>query len=178
MSRLVKKPITLPPKVEFAVTDGQLMVKGPLGSLSRPAPRSLTFKTENGAVAIGAVEKSLETKTLLGTYASHLKNMIEGVDKGFTKKLILEGVGFKANVSGNKLVMGLGFSHPVEKEIPPGLKVTAEKNLMTITGFDKELVGQFAANLRALKKPEPYKGKGFRYEDEVIARKQGKKAVT
>jgi large subunit ribosomal protein L6 len=103
--------------------------------------------------------------------------MMEGVTKGFEKKLILEGVGYKSAVSGKNLDLALGFSHPVKIEIPEGLTVTADKNLITITGTDKELVGQFSAYVRSLKKPEPYKGKGFRYDNEVIRRKQGKKSA-
>jgi large subunit ribosomal protein L6 len=115
-------------------------------------------------------------RSLWGTYASHVRNMVKGVTEGYTRKLILEGVGFKSEVKGQNLDLALGFSHPVIVEIPNDLTVTAEKNNITITGIDKEKVGQFAAKVRALKKPEPYKGKGFRYDDEVIRRKQGKKA--
>ncbi|MDO8660155.1 MAG: 50S ribosomal protein L6, partial [Candidatus Parcubacteria bacterium] len=109
--------------------------------------------------------------------ASHIKNMIVGVVTPYQKKLILEGVGFKSEVKGDKFNFALGFSHPVIVEIPKGITATAEKNNITITGIDKELVGSFTAMIRALKKPEPYKGKGMRYEDEVIRRKQGKKTV-
>ena len=112
-----------------------------------------------------------------GTYASHLKNMIAGTHTPYQKKLILEGVGFKSEVAGNKMNLALGFSHPVNVQIPEGLTVKAEKNNITITGIDKDMVGQFASALRALRKPEPYKGKGFRYEGEVIRRKQGKKSA-
>ena len=112
-----------------------------------------------------------------GTVASHLSNMIEGVTEGFTKKLIIEGVGYRAETSGNKLVMQLGYSHPVEMQIPEGVAVEVEKNEITVSGTDKEAVGQFAANIRAKRKPEPYKGKGIRYSDEIIRRKEGKKAA-
>ena len=128
-------------------------------------------------VTLSVPKENKQTKALWGTYASHINNMIKGVNDGFEKKLILEGVGFKSQVSGNKLVLALGFSHPVEVIIPEGLSVKAEKNLLTILGIDKELVGSFSAKVRALKKPEPYKGKGFRYFDEIIRRKQGKKSV-
>lgn len=104
-------------------------------------------------------------------------NMMEGVTKGYTKKLIVEGIGYKSDVKGDTLAMSLGFSHPVNMKLPKGLKVTAEKNLITITGQDKELVGQFAAQVRANKVPEPYKGKGIRYDDETIRRKEGKKTA-
>jgi large subunit ribosomal protein L6 len=114
---------------------------------------------------------------LWGTYASHVKNMIKGVTAGFQKKLIVEGIGFKSDVKGAKLDLSLGFSHPISIEIPKDLKVTAEKNVITITGVSNEQVGGFASKIRALKKPEPYKGKGIRYDNEVIRRKQGKKAA-
>ncbi len=117
------------------------------------------------------------SKSLWGTYASHIKNMIAGVQTPYTKKLILEGVGFKSEVKGKDFHFALGFSHPVIVPIPEGITATADKNNITITGVDKELVGSFTAAVRALKKPEPYKGKGMRYDTEVIRRKQGKKTV-
>jgi large subunit ribosomal protein L6 len=116
-------------------------------------------------------------RSYVGTVASHIRNMVKGVTDSYTKKLILEGVGYKSNVAGSSLDLALGFSHPVKIEIPQGLTVTADKNIITITGIDKELVGQFSAYIRSLKKPEPYKGKGFRYDNEVIRRKQGKKSA-
>ncbi len=119
----------------------------------------------------------LESRALWGTYASHINNMVNGVNKPFEKKLILEGIGYKSEVRGDKIVFALGFSHPVEVHIPITLKVTAEKNVIIVSGANKEEVGLFTANLRALKKPEPYKGKGIRYHDEIIRRKQGKKSV-
>ena len=132
---------------------------------------------DGNSVALKPKKETLESRALWGTYASHISNMVSGVNKPFEKKLILEGIGYKSEVRGDKIVFALGFSHPVEVSIPSGLKVTAEKNNITVSGSDKELVGLFAANLRALKKPEPYKGKGMRYDGEVIARKQGKKSA-
>ena len=123
------------------------------------------------------VEDTVFSRALVGTYASHLINMITGVTEGFAKKLIVEGVGFRSEVKGNELHMSLGFSHPVVMEIPKGLTATAEKNIITVTGIDKESTNQFAAQIRAKKKPEPYKGKGIRYEGEIIRRKQGKKSA-
>jgi len=134
-------------------------------------------------IQVSSKSDSITGKALLGTYASHIRNMLEGVTEGFSKKLIVEGVGFKWEVvglpaqAGKTLNLSIGFSHPVKMQIPDGLAVVAEKNTLTVSGFDKEQVGQFAANVRALKKPEPYKGKGVRYEGEVIRRKQGKKAA-
>lgn len=175
MSRVAKKPIIIPEKTTVEVKGQTVHVKGPLGEISRDFKPGINFVVENGAlqVSIGRPESYM----LVGTYASHVKNMIEGVTKGFQKKLIVEGIGFKSDVKGAKLDLSLGFSHPVSVEIPKELKVTADKNVITISGVSNELVGEFAAKIRAYKKPEPYKGKGIRYETEVIRRKQGKKAA-
>ncbi|MCI5108380.1 MAG: 50S ribosomal protein L6 [Candidatus Pacebacteria bacterium] len=177
MSRLSKKPITIPQGTEVSISDGNLTVKGSLGTLSRMFKDDISIEVTPEGVALKPKRKNLFTKALVGTYASHIKNMIDGVNKEYEKKLIVEGVGFKADVEGTDLKMALGFSHPVIVAIPEGLKVTSLKNEITIVGMDKELVGQYAAKIRAMKKPEPYKGKGIRYIDEVIRRKQGKKAV-
>lgn len=177
MSRIGKKEITIPEKTEVVQNAGLVSVKGPKGSLERLFKPDIAISIEGKIVSLSVPKENNQTKALWGTYASHLKNMIKGVNEGFEKKLILEGVGFKSQVNGNKLVLALGFSHPVEVLIPEGLTVKAEKNVITITGADKELVGSFSAKVRALKKPEPYKGKGFRYDNEVIRRKQGKRSV-
>ncbi len=177
MSRLAKRPIALPQKTEVTVASGTISVKGPKGTLTRPAHRLVTIEVGADGVQVSPKGESLEARVLLGTYASHLRNMLVGVTEGFTKKLLIEGVGFKWDVQGKTLNLALGFSHPVKVAIPEGLTVVADKGTLTITGFDKELVGQFAADIRAMKKPEPYKGKGIRYEGEVIRRKQGKKAA-
>lgn len=177
MSRIAKKPIAIPEKTDVTFANGTLTVKGPLGSLSKIFRPEIGVKIENKEVTLTPVRNSLEINALWGTYASHLRNMLAGVNAVYTKKLIVEGIGFKADVKGKDLHLALGFSHPVVVPIPEGLKVTAEKNVITISGIDCELVGQFAAKVRALKKPEPYKGKGIRYDNEVIRRKQGKKSV-
>ncbi len=177
MSRIGKKIITLPERTELKVSDNSIWVKGPLGELTRPLHSIIEVRVEGNTVSLHPRKMTLESRALWGTYASHLTNMISGVNKAFEKKLILEGIGFKSEVNGNKITLALGFSHPVVVLIPEGLKVTAEKNSITISGSDKEVVGQFAAKLRALKKPEPYKGKGMRYHDEVVKRKQGKKSA-
>lgn len=176
MSRVGKQIFTIPANTEVKLTDGVLCVKGPKGELKRAFKSVVTVTVDNNQVSFVPHKKDNATRALWGTYASHVENMIIGVTEGFTKKLILEGIGYKADVAGNKLNLALGFSHPVIIEIPTGLTLVSEKGIVTIAGFDKELVGQFAAKVRALKKPEPYKGKGFRYEGEVIRRKQGKKA--
>lgn len=164
-------------KTEVKFDNGLLSVKGPKGSLDRMFRPDIAIMIEGNDIRLALVKDTKETRALWGTYGSHIKNMIKGVNEGFEKKLILEGVGYKSQVNGNTLVLALGFSHPVNVEIPQGLTVKAEKNLITVSGIDKELVGSFAAKVRSLKKPEPYKGKGFRYEGEVIRRKQGKKSV-
>ena len=177
MSRIGKKEIEIPEKTEVVIVNGELRVKGPLGELVRKLRPEIAVKQENNIITLEKVEDTVFTRALWGTYASHITNMVSGVNKPFEKKLILEGIGFKSEVKGDKIVFALGFSHPVEVSIPTTLKVTAEKNVITISGLNKEEVGQFAANIRSLKKPEPYKGKGMRYDDEVIRRKQGKKSA-
>lgn len=177
MSRIGKKIITLPENTTLTVSEGNLIVKGPLGELKRELHPVIEIRQDGNAVTLSLKKETLESKALWGTYASHLTNMVSGVNKPFTKKLILEGIGYKSEVKGDKIVFALGFSHPVEVMIPATLKVTAEKNVITVSGSNKEEVGSYAANLRALKKPEPYKGKGMRYDTEVIRRKQGKKSV-
>ena len=177
MSRLGKKGIAIRDNTEVKMDAGTFYVKGPKGSLQRDFRPEIAITIEGKHISLAMVKKNKQAEALWGTYASHIKNMIDGVNDGFEKKLILEGVGFKSQVNGNKLILALGFSHPVEVEIPEDLTVKAEKNLLTISGIDKELIGSFSAKVRALKKPEPYKGKGFRYHDEVIRRKQGKKTV-
>jgi large subunit ribosomal protein L6 len=177
MSRIGKKVITLPPNTEIKVLGSSLVVKGPLGELKRDLHPLIEVVVDGNTASVKPKKENLETKALWGTYASHLKNMVDGVNQPFVKKLILEGIGYKSEVKGDKIVFALGFSHPVEVLIPTTLKVTAEKNAITVSGSNKEEVGSFAANLRTLKKPEPYKGKGMRYDTEVIRRKQGKKSV-
>ncbi len=177
MSRIGKREIAIPEKTELNVSGGTILVKGPLGELSRTLHPMIDINVDGGVVKVNPKKDTIEARALWGTFASHISNMIKGVNTPFEKKLILEGIGYKSEVKGDKIVFALGFSHPVEVDIPAGLKVTAEKNVISISGSDKELVGSFAANIRSLKKPEPYKGKGMRYEDEVIRRKQGKKSV-
>lgn len=181
MSRLGKKPIAIPKGTTISVVDGTVTVKGPKGEISRllkPVAEGvilITVTPEEVVASIG--EEDDNADALWGTIASHVTNMIAGTNKEFEEKLIIEGVGYKAAVSGTNLVLNIGYSHDVPMPIPEGLKATSEKGEITISGIDKDAVGQFAAKVRAQKKPEPYKGKGIRYADEVIRRKQGKKAV-
>lgn len=177
MSRIAKKPIAIPAKTEVSYSNGIFVVKGPLGELKKSFRPEINIKVENNEITLTPSRHSLDILALWGTYASHIRNMLSGVNTVTEKKLIVEGIGFKSEVKGKDLHLALGFSHPVKIEIPEGLKVTAEKNVISVSGIDLEKVGQFVAKVRSLKKPEPYKGKGIRYSDEVIRRKQGKKSV-
>ncbi|MSU56279.1 MAG: 50S ribosomal protein L6 [Candidatus Taylorbacteria bacterium] len=177
MSRLAKKPIVIPEKVEVAVSSGVVTVKGPTGTLSRPVPASISVVVKDGSVTVTPKDDALPTRMLLGTTVAHIRNMIQGSKEAFVKKLIVEGIGFKAEVKGTEMTLSLGFSHQIKLPIPTELKVTSEKGIVTISGSDIEAVGAFAAKIRSLKKPEPYKGKGIRYDGEVIRRKQGKKTT-
>ena len=177
MSRIGKQQLNIPENTTVDFTDGVFTVKGPLGTLSKVFTDTITISIENNVVSFVPKKDDPFSRALLGTYASHVKNMLSGVNAPYTRKLILEGVGFKSEVKGKELHLALGFSHPVVVSIPEGLTVTAEKNNITVTGINKEDVGAFTAKVRALKKPEPYKGKGFRYDDEVIRRKAGKKTA-
>ncbi len=178
MSRIGKQQLTVPANTTVDFTNGLFTVKGPLGTLSKVfTTDTIAVTIENNVVSFTPKKDDPFARALWGTYASHVKNMIAGVNAPYVRKLILEGVGFKSEVKGKELHLALGFSHPVIVSIPEGLTVTAEKNNLTFTSIDKELVGQFTAKVRALKKPEPYKGKGFRYDDEVIRRKAGKKTA-
>jgi len=178
MSRLARKPIEIPETVSFTAEDGKITIKGPRGELKRDFRNNIiNILNENGKVVLNPRSSGMKTesKVFLGTYVSHIKNMIKGVLDGFQKKLVIEGVGFKAETRGNEIVLSLGFSHPVIFKIPDGIFVSINKNIIIIDGIDKEKVGLAASKIRALKKPEPYKGKGIRYENEVVRRKSGKK---
>ncbi|MBI5045662.1 MAG: 50S ribosomal protein L6 [Candidatus Niyogibacteria bacterium] len=177
MSRIGKKPITIPSGVTVAVEDGMVRVKGPKGNLSRQFKDDINIAVADKEVVCSVRKDSKLSFILWGTYASHIKNMIEGVANGFEKKLEIEGIGYKAKEENGKLILNLGFSHPVEVAAPAGIKFTVVKNLITVSGIDKELVGEMAAKIRAHKKPDPYKGKGIHYLGEVIRRKAGKKAA-
>jgi large subunit ribosomal protein L6 len=176
MSRLAKKPLSVG-KAEVSVASGVLTVKGPKGTLTRGVHPSVGITVADGTLSVAPRERTRLARALTGTFVAHAKNMIQGVTTPFTKKLILEGVGYKAEVRGKELVLIVGFSHPVALAIPEGVTATVEKNLITITSIDVEALGQFAADVRSVKRPEPYLGKGIRYDDEVVRRKQGKKAA-
>lgn len=177
MSRLGKQPLTLPTGVNATFIDGVLTMTGPKGSISRTFTDDVTITLTDGTFTFAPAHDTIYARALWGTYAAHVHNMVRGVTEGFSKVLEVEGVGFRVEMKGNTLVFALGFSHPVEWTIPEGIDVAIEKNVITITGVDKDAVGQFAAVIRASKKPEPYKGKGIRYQGEQILRKQGKRAT-
>jgi large subunit ribosomal protein L6 len=177
MSRIGKQQIKIPAGVEVTFDAHAVRVKGPKGEVTRDLRSEVVFKNENGVISSTPLRNDKFSRALWGTYMSHLSNMIEGVVTPFTKKLLIEGVGFKWDVKGTDLALSLGFSHGVSRPIPKGLTVVADKGSLTITGVDKEQVSLFASQIRSLKKPEPYKGKGIRYSDEVIRRKQGKKSA-
>ncbi len=178
MSRVGKQILKIPAKTTVTLDGETLTVKGDKGELKRDFKVKVVSIDINGdEISFTPKNEENSTKALWGTYASHVQNMLAGVNEPFVKKLILEGVGFKSEVTGDSIKLALGFSHPVIVPIPSDLKVTAEKNIITVTGVDKDSVGAFSAKLRDWKKPEPYKGKGLRYENEYVRRKQGKKAV-
>jgi len=177
MSRIGKQIIIIPTGTTVNFDNGILTVKGPKGELTKKFLPSIEIHINGNEITFTPKQNDAFGRSLWGTYASHTKNMIQGVNTPYVKKLILEGVGYKGDVQGNTLNLALGFSHPVKVEIPKEVSVVSEKGTFTFTSIDKELVGSFAAKIRSLKKPEPYKGKGFRYDDEIIKRKQGKKAA-
>lgn len=175
MSRIGKKPIVIPSGVKVEKTTSVLKVSGPKGNLEIALHPQVNITINEKEVLADITNKEAKKeRALWGLYRSLINNMVEGVTKGFEKKLEVNGVGFKVASQAGKIVMSLGFSHPVEVDIPKDLQVVVEKNLITISGADKQKVGQFAAEIRELKKPEPYKGKGIKYIDEVILRKAGK----
>jgi len=152
-------------------------VKGPKGTLSRPISDAISVSLENGMATLSIVREDDDAGAQWGTSVAHLKNMLKGVTEGYVKELEIEGVGYRAEVQGNKIKLSVGFSHPVELVAPEGVTLAVEKNKVTVSGTDKDVVGQFAANIRAVRKPEPYKGKGIHYVGEYIIRKQGKRGV-
>ncbi len=177
MSRLGKQPIQIPANVEITLADGILKVKGPKGELSRVVAGDIAIVIEGSVATVQKTKENKKAQALWGTYAAHMHNMIQGVTEGFTKILEIEGVGYKAEAQGDKIKLAVGFSHPVELIAPKGVHVVTEKSVITVTGIDREAVGQFAANIRKVKEPEPYKGKGIHYRGEYIIRKQGKKGA-
>ncbi len=177
MSRIGKKPISMPEGVTANIAGNVFSVKGPKGELKRVLHLDLGVEIKDKEIVVVLVKKTKKSPALWGLFRSLIANMVEGVAKGFEKKLEFEGIGYRVVLEGDTLVLQLGFSHPVRFKAPAGIQLFVEKNVIRISGIDKELVGETAACIRALKPPEPYKGKGIRYQGEVIRRKAGKKAV-
>jgi large subunit ribosomal protein L6 len=176
MSRIAKYPVPLPKGVEVTLAGGQISVKGPLGTVARAADPNVDVKKEGEQIIFKALGNSNHANAMSGTVRALVANMVTGVTKGFEKKLALVGVGYRAQAQGDKLNLTLGFSHPVVHQMPKGIKVvTPTQTEIVISGIDKQLVGQVAAEVRAHRSPEPYKGKGVRYSDEVIVLKETKK---
>jgi large subunit ribosomal protein L6 len=174
MSKVGKAPIEIPDNVEVAVDGNTVSVKGPRGELARGFPSSITVKVEGSKVVVEAKNKS--AIAMHGTSRALIANMVKGVSEGWTKELEMVGTGYRAETKGNDLVLTVGYSHPVTIEGPEGISFKVEKLNITVEGVDKELVGQVAAKIRAIRPPEPYKGKGIKYKDEVVRRKPGKAA--
>ena len=176
MSRVGSNAITIPADVTLSHEDGSVIVKGKNGELSAPLHSDVSLSIEDNVATLKPVRETRQSKALWGTMRAIINNMVVGVSTGFTRNLQINGVGYRAAMQGNKLVLNLGFSHPVEMEIPAGLKVVVENNTtIVITGADKQLLGQFASEVRAKRRPEPFKGKGVKYAEEHIVRKEGKK---
>ena len=176
MSRIAKYPVPLPKGVEFSVAGGNISVKGPLGTIARAADPNVAMEKKGEQIEFKPLGNSNHANAMSGTMRALVAGMVTGVTKGFEKRLALVGVGFRAQAQGDKLSLSLGFSHPVEHKMPKGIKVaTPTQTEIVISGVDKQLVGQVAAEVRAYRSPEPYKGKGVRYRDEVIVLKETKK---
>ena len=176
MSRVAKNPVAIPEKVEVVLSANSIAINGPLGKLSHPLTDAVVLKREGETITFAASNDSQHSRAMSGTLRALVANMVQGVSVGFTRKLTLVGVGYKANAQGQMLNLELGYSHPINHNMPAGIKVqTPTPTEVIVTGFDKQVVGQVAAQIRSYRAPEPYKGKGVRYSDEVVAIKETKK---
>ena len=176
MSRVGKHPVALAQGVSAEIKDGAIVVKGKLGTLSLPVHQDIDITIADNQIAVQPKTKTMRARMMWGTTRNNVANMVKGVSEGFKRVLDIEGVGFRAAVQGKDLVMQLGFSHEVRYPMPAGIEIKAEKpTQISISGFDRQKVGQVAAEIRGFKKPEPYKGKGIRYAGERVRRKEGKK---
>jgi large subunit ribosomal protein L6 len=178
MSRIGRKILPLPKGVTLAQKNGAITVKGPKGELSKPLPEGVTVKTEADKVQVSRADDSRDNRAKHGLVRAHLANMVKGVTDGWTRELEINGVGYRAEVAGDTLNMALGYSHPVAFKLPKGVSAKVEKNRVMLTSADRDLVGQTAAKVRELRPPEPYKGKGVKYVEEIIKRKVGKAGAT
>jgi len=175
MSRIGKKPIIIPSNVEVKIDDGKVTVKGPKGELFREVRPEINVEIKENEIIVSPKVESKKVNAFWGLTRALIANMVEGVVNGYEKKLIIKGLGYKAMVEGDSLVLHVGFSHTVKIEKMEGVKMEVKGNTITVSGIDKELVGLRAAQIRKVKKPEPYKGKGIRYSDEIVKRKAGKR---
>jgi len=179
MSRLGKLPIELPKGVSAQIADGMIVVKGPKGELKQKLMSCVKVEIDAESIKVSVAKpEEKRDRSVWGLYRSLINNMVEGVDRGFSRKLEVNGVGYKVAGGGNKLNFSLGYSHPIEFDMPEGVTATVEGKIITLSGFDKQLVGETAARIRRLRPPEPYKGKGVKYLEEVLRRKAGKTAAS
>lgn len=176
MSRIGRLPVPIPNGVQVTLEGRRIKVKGPKGELTHEVPAVVEVAVEDGQVVVRRESDERRARALHGTTRALINNMVVGVSQGFSKTLQVEGVGYRAELKGKRLVLNLGYSHPIEVEPPPGIAFGADEKtkLITVSGFDREVVGQVAADIRKLRPPEPYKGKGIRYEGEQVRRKAGK----
>lgn len=175
MSRVGKKPISIPDKVKITFQSGELTVQGQKGKLSRFIHPAVKLNMENGVISVEALTTDRNSQALRGLTRSLVQNMVTGVDAGFERTLEINGIGYRAEVKGNTIVLNLGYSHPIDFRLPEGISASVERNnVVKLVGIDKELLGQTAASIRRLRPPEPYKGKGIKYAEEYIRRKAGK----
>ena len=177
MSRIGKQPVVIPDNVEVKVDGDLVIVNGPKGELKNKIRPEIKVEIKDKEIILKPAKFYKGTSALWGTYRSLIANMVEGVVKGFEKKLEIRGVGYRASTEGKDLVLNLGYSHPIKIKTPKGIDFRIEKNIIIVSGINKQLVGQIAAEIREKRKPEPYKGKGVRYLGEIVRRKAGKKAV-
>jgi len=178
MSRVGKKPISIPEGVEVKIEGQKVIVKGPKGELQKEIRPEIKVGVKENKIFVSPKIETKKTKTLWGLNRALVANMVKGINEGFEKKLEIEGLGYKATLEGNDLILSVGFSRPIKIKAPPQIKFQVQKDIITVSGIDKELVGQIAAKIKKVRPPEPYKGKGIRYMGEVIRRKAGKKVIT
>lgn len=174
MSRIGKRPIPIPKDVEVKLEGDLLTVKGPKGELKRQVHPKVQVDMDGDKISVSVAERSRESRSLHGLFAVLIKNMVTGVTEGFERVLEISGVGYRAEVKGRNAVLNLGYSRPITYELPDGVEASAEKSKIILRGIDKELLGMTAAKIRSLRKPEPYKGKGIKYAEEMVRRKAGK----
>lgn len=178
MSRIGRQPVVLPKGVSLAQQPGQFSVKGPKGELSKPMPTGVTIKVEGDKLVVSRADDARENRAKHGLVRAHLANMVKGVTEGWKRELEINGVGYRAEVTGDSLTFALGYSHPIVFKLPKSVTAKVEKNRLTLVSPDKDALGQVSAKIRELRPPEPYKGKGVKYVEEIIKRKVGKAAAT